>query len=73
MSMRICKANIYEFRNSKGRKIPDYVVMNNYDGRFLEWRDIEPTGIEEIDENIGCDGTVVVHKISQAQKIIDAI
>lgn len=71
MSMRICKADIYESRNSKGRKIPDYVIMNNYDGRFLEWRDVETTGIEEVDENIGCDGSVIVHKRSHAQKIIE--
>ncbi len=71
MSMRVCKADIYESRNSKGRRIPDYVIMNNYDGRFLEWRDVETTGIEEIDENIGCDGSIVVHKRSHAQKIIE--
>ncbi len=73
MSMRICKADVYESRDSKGRRIPDYVIMNNYDGRFLEWRDIEPTGIKEVDENIGCDGSVVVHKPSYAQKIIDVL
>ena len=73
MSMKICKATIYEFKNGKGRKIPDYVIMNNYDGRFIEWQDIEPTRIEEIDENIGCDGSVIVHKRSHAQKIINAL
>ena len=70
MSMRICKANIYESRDAKGRRIPDYVILNNYDGRFLEWRDIEPIGVDEVDENIGCDGSVVIHKRSHAEKII---
>jgi hypothetical protein len=71
--MRVCKANVYESRDAAGRKIPDYVIMNNYDGRFLEWRDVETTGIEEIDENIGCDGSVVVHKRSHAEKIINKL
>jgi hypothetical protein len=73
MSMEICKAEIYGFRNNKGRKIPDYIIKNNYDGRFLEWRDVETTGIKEVDENIGCDGSIVVHKRSHAQRIIDVL
>ena len=71
--MRICKANIYDFTNKKGRKIPDYIIMNGYDGRFLEWRDINRTGIKKIDENIGCDGSIIVHKLNHAQKIIDVL
>lgn len=73
MSMKICKANIYDFRNTNGRRIPDYVILNNYDGRFLEWRDIEPIRIDAVDENIGCDGAVVVHKRSHAEKIINKL
>jgi hypothetical protein len=71
--MKICKANIYDFRNANGRRVPDYLILNNYDGRFLEWRDIEKTGIKEIDENIGCDGSVVLHKRSHAEKIINKL
>ena len=45
--------------------------MNNFDGRFIEWREVNKIGIKEIDENVGCEGSVVVHKRSHAQKIID--
>ena len=71
MSFSICKAEVYRFKNEKGRKIPDYIIKHNYDGRFLEWRDINPTGIHEVDENIGYDGSVVVHKRSYAEIIIE--
>lgn len=72
MSMKVCKAEIYKFKNNKGRTVPDYVILNNYDGKFLEWVNVIKTGIKDIDENIGCDGSVVVHKRSHANKIIDA-
>jgi hypothetical protein len=62
MSLEICKAQVFGFRNQQGRRIPDFIIKNNYDGRFLEWRDVSQTGIKEVDENIGCDGSVVVHK-----------
>lgn len=71
MSFQVCTAKIYSFKNEKGRTITDYIIKNNYDGRFLEWLDISPTGIKEVDENIGCDGSVVVHKRSHATKIIE--
>lgn len=73
MSFQVCKANIYGFKDDKGRKVPDYIVKNNYDGRFLEWVDINPTGIREVDEQIGCDGSVVVHKRSHAERIIETM
>ena len=73
MSQKIIKANIYGFTNSRGRRIPDYIIMNGYNGCFLEWQFINPTGIKEIDENIGCDGSIIVHKRSHAQKIIDSL
>lgn len=73
MSFEICKARIYRFRNKKGRRIPDYIIKNGYDGRFLEWRDINETGIKEVDENISCDGSVVVHKRAHAEAIIRAL
>jgi len=53
--------------------MPDYIIKNNYDGRFLEWRDVSATGIKEVDENIGSDGSVVVHKQSHAEKIIEKL
>lgn len=71
MSLRVCKAEIYGFKNKKGRQVPDYVIMNNFDGRFLDWVAINRTGIKKIDENIGCDGSVVVHKRSYAERIIE--
>ena len=70
--MRVCKVSVYKFKNGNGRTIPDYSIMNNYDGKYLAWTEVERTGIKEIDENIGCDGSVVVHSRSQANKIIDA-
>lgn len=73
MSFQVCKANIYGFKDDKGRKAPDYIVKNNYDGRFLEWVDIHPTGIKEVDEQIGCDGSVIVHKRSHAERIIETM
>ncbi len=73
MSFEICKAGVYGFKNEKGRRMPDYIIKNNYDGRFLEWWDINRTGISEVDENIGCDGSVVVHKQSHAEKIIERL
>lgn len=73
MSFSVCKARVYGFKNAKGRTIPDFVIKNNYDDRFLEWRDINPTGIKEVDENIGFDGSVVVHKRAHAEKIIESL
>ncbi len=73
MSFEVCKAKIYCFKNIKGGRIPDYIIKNNYDGRFLEWRDVSPTGIKEVDENIGSDGSVVVHKYTHAEKIIEKL
>ena len=73
MSFQVCKAEIYGFKDAKGRTIPDYIIKHNYDGRFLEWRDVSPTGIKEVDENIGCDGSVVVHKQSHAEKIVEKL
>ncbi len=73
MSFEVCKAHVYGFKDMKGRKISDYIIKNGYDGRFLEWRDINPTGIKEVDENIGCDGSIVVHKRSHAEKIIETL
>lgn len=35
MSFEICKAEVYRFRNKKGRRISDYIIKNGYDGRFL--------------------------------------
>lgn len=71
MSFEVCKARIYGFRNEKGRRVPDYIIKNNFDGRFLDWADINQTGIKEVDENIGLDGSVVVHKRAHAEKIIE--
>lgn len=73
MSFEICKAGIYGFKDEKGRRVPDYIIKNNYDGRFLEWADINPTGIREVDEQIGCDGSVVVHKRSHAEQIVERL
>lgn len=73
MSLEICKAQVFGFRNQQGRRIPDFIIKNNYDGRFLEWRDVSQTGIKEVDENIGCDGSVVVHKKAHAEKIIEKL
>ena len=73
MSFEICKARIYGFKDNRGRRVPDYIIKNNYDGRFLEWVDIYLTGIREVDENIGCDGSVVVHKRSHAKQIIEKL
>lgn len=73
MSMRVCKAEIYKFKNETGKIIPDYIIMNTFDGSFLDWINVEPTGIKEIDENIGCDGSVVVHLRNHADKIIDKL
>jgi len=73
MSFEVCKAKVYGFKNIKGGRIPDYIIKNNYDGRFLEWRDVSPTGIKEVDENIGLDGSVVVHKYTHAEKIIEKL
>lgn len=73
MSFEICKAEVYGFRNKKGNRVPDYIIKNGYDGRFLEWQDVSNTGIKEVDENIGCDGSVVVHKRSHAEKIIEVL
>ncbi|MBI4430641.1 MAG: hypothetical protein HY587_02895 [Candidatus Omnitrophica bacterium] len=73
MSFTICKAKIYEFKNEKGRRIPDYIIKNNYDGRFLEWIDINPTGIKEVDQDINSDGSVIVHKRSHAEAIIEKL
>ena len=71
MSLRVCKAEIYGLKNEKDRRKTDYIIMNNFDGRFLDWFAVRRTGIKEIDENIGCDGSVVVHKRSHAEKIIE--
>jgi len=71
--MQICKADVYGFRDTKGKRIPDFIIKNNFDGRFLEWREIEPVGIEDVDINIGCDGSVVVHKRNHAEKIIQKL
>lgn len=71
MSMRVCKVEVYKFKNKEGKTIPDYAIMNTYDGKFLEWVEVVETGTGKIDVNIGCDGSVIVHKRSQAKKIID--
>ncbi len=73
MSFEICKARVYGFKNETGGRISDYIIKNGYDGRFLEWADINPTGIREVDENIGCDGSVVVHSRTHAEKIIERL
>jgi len=68
--MKVCKAEIYKFKNEKGKTIPDYLIMCHYDGKFLEWVNVESTGILAVDKNIGCGGSVVVHKRSHANRII---
>jgi len=73
MSFEICKARVYGFKNEQGKRIPDYIIKNGYDGRFLEWQDVCKTGIKEVDENIGSDGSVVVHKRSHAEKIVEQL
>lgn len=70
MSLEVCKAKIYGLKDAKGKTIPDYIIKSNCDERFLEWQDINPTGIEEVDENLDCSGVVVVHRRSYAEKII---
>ena len=30
MSFEVCKARVYGFKNEKGRRIPDYIIKNNY-------------------------------------------
>jgi len=64
---------IYELRDVNGKKFnwERYAIMNNYDGRFLEWGDLEDLdyGDQEINEQLDCDSSIVVSK-SQADLIV---
>ena len=48
-------------------------VMNSYDGRLLEWRDIYPTGNRRIDADIGADGTCLVESEALARLIVSKL
>jgi len=63
---------IYELRDMNGRKFnwERYAIMNTYDGKFLEWCALEDLdyGDPEINEQLDCDGSIVVSK-KQAELI----
>jgi len=69
----IISFEIYELRDLNGKKFgwERYTIMNNYDGRFLEWIDLDnhDYGDPEINEQLGCDGSIVVSK-RQAELIV---
>lgn len=52
-----------------------YAIYNGYDGRILEWYDLDcvKIGNEEIDGQCGkCDGTALFYTHHQAKKVIEA-
>ncbi|TAK66084.1 MAG: hypothetical protein EPO24_01895 [Bacteroidetes bacterium] len=73
MQYAIIEAKIYQWSEGKGKVKPDYIIMRLYDGVFLEWRDIKPIGVEEIDGQIVCDGSLVIQSYDYAEKIITAL
>lgn len=73
MRYAIIEAKIYQWNDGKGNTLPDYLIMNLLDGRFLEWGEVEQVGVEEIDEQNGCDGSIVIHSYEHAEKVIKAL
>jgi hypothetical protein len=73
MSYAIIEAKVYQWEDSKGNTLPDYVIMNLYDGKFLEWNEVMPIGVKEADEQCGCDGSVILHSYQHAEKVVEAL
>lgn len=48
-------------------------VMHTYDGKLLEWGDINPTGNQGIDSDIGADGTCLVKSEALAELIVSKL
>lgn len=48
-------------------------IMNSHDGRLLEWGDINPTGDQRIDADIGADGTCLVKSEALAELIVSKL
>ena len=68
MSYAIIEAKVYQWDDGKGNTLPDYLIMNLSDGKFLEWSEIE-----EVDEQCGCDGSVILHTYQLTEKVIKGI
>ncbi|GEM_PF-2100807 len=73
MNYAVIEAKIYQWHDQDNNIKPDYIIMNTSDGKFLEWSEITTTGIEEIDEQIECNGSVVVYSTENAEAIIKAM
>ncbi len=73
MKYSILQISFNKCRDARGKIIPEYIIMNMYDGRFLEWHDICETGNKEIDDQIDCDGSLIVNSKKDARAIIKAL
>lgn len=59
---------IVKVRRQRGDRM--FGIMHTYDGKLLEWIDINPTGNRRIDEDIGADGTCLVESKALAELIV---
>lgn len=69
--------DIYEVRNINGTfsRYERYTIMRGYDGKFLNWYDLDDRidyGDKEINEQLNANGSVMVSK-RQAELIVEKL